>query len=356
VDELPDAAPPAWCGLCPEAEGAMQTRAGYDALENLSLLQGASHIKLVESSLPTALNDTSPVTETALTLVSHWLQLLQPLNSDLQWIFSVAAEAQTDSVMRCMWREKRDGANIIARVLADLLAMKEAKSRSLLMSLKAGLLPTSWRHLWKKRCGSSLPAQLWLQQLCTAGRSWAQPMKQLPLWLPAVQHPEALLTSSRQRCAQSLGWDIELLELQLVLDNKRSNDRLEGDGEGEGEGEEEGTGGFVDDSQLEVSGLCLEGAAVREARVVLTTQQRQRLSPTRFQWRQCLRPSNGGERVIHSEKMQVAVDEEKHWLPVPLYTDSSRVNIVCEVLVELEHCVDREVFILRSVCLVIDGV
>jgi hypothetical protein len=329
----------------------MQTRAGHAALDKLSLLQSTVRDSAVASS------PASPG-ETGLALVSHWLQLLQPLKSELQWLFvTQEAEAEAgegvDSVEHCIWREKRDGAHIVSRVVADLLAVTDAKSRllhavrGLLLNLEAGVVPAAWQLRWTKRStsgSSTLSVQSWLQQLLAAGANWAQPITRLPLWLPAVHQPEALLTASRQRCAQGLGWDIELLELQLVLESGKVGSA--------------GESGTKDDSSLRVTGLSLEGASVRDSRLVLTSQQRCRLPHTRFQWRKCLRTSafTGSPSKIQSEQMQVAVDDEKRWLPVPLYVDSSRASLVCEVLVEIAYGVQRELFVQRGVCFVIDEI
>lgn len=141
-------------------------------------------------------------------------------------------------------------------------------------------------------------------------------------WLGGMFNPEAFITASRQATAQANHWSLEDLELSVHV----------------GETTCEGVQDTI------VSGLMLEGASWARDSLMLSSDLRCNLPPTRLRW---------GLKAV---KDVTANNVEDDRILFPMYLNELRSAVVAEVYVNPPKEFPREVWAQRGVGIIMQSV
>lgn len=225
---MPDSNSPAWIGLPATAETQLKRTVAQRALANLAVLEGLLTIEDMDGvSSP---SDNSFLHKGQQTILveafSRWINLL-PDPTQLHDIVT-AAGAGTCVLARTLLRELIFGANVVAMVKTDLVAVQACVAggskltngvRDILSCYRTATLPKHWKSLYPM-CETGLTMSVWLddlvmrvQQLLSYGPalsskeniiSFVDARSSYCFCLGRMFSPEAFIAACRQETAQVL--------------------------------------------------------------------------------------------------------------------------------------------------------
>ena len=338
IASLPDKNSPTWLGLPSTAENQLQSMMGHHVLSGLTVLKGVGGDASLSAVIPSSRGSTDATTknkllERVLKACALWLSMLpnSPVNRGLT--HAHGNNTESTPVERFVSREGERGNAILARVRGDLEMVKDYcegkmkstnKIRYLFGCFSKGQLPEAWSACFDSPPGVSIG--VWVTNLadrcasigcnnhgCQVGSdSIAEPS----YWLGGMFSPEAFITATRQLTAQVNKWSLEELELYLEI----------------GIGDAEGVADTV------VRNLVFECAQWSESDgITLSASLRSRLPISRLRW--CRRTDS----------------PPGNFITFPVYLDTTRANLVVEVLVEVSANVPPEIWAQRSVAIVLQS-
>eukprot|EP00997_Jenningsia_sp_PLL12_P011960 NODE_978_length_1342_cov_47.264501_g810_i0.p1 GENE.NODE_978_length_1342_cov_47.264501_g810_i0~~NODE_978_length_1342_cov_47.264501_g810_i0.p1 ORF type:complete len:424 (+),score=126.65 NODE_978_length_1342_cov_47.264501_g810_i0:33-1274(+) len=323
VERLPETESPEWLGLAPNSRQMLLSRQGRELLQKLVRLQSLED----EDEVPETSEETTAGPQWAsrlLVSVTEWLAMLenQPVVT-LKYLSS-----DNSPILRALAREAPTLNAVCGAVQEDLRAMSavcrgEARltnhTRGLTSCLSRDVVPDSWRGFPQM---SGLPVGGWIGDLARRAsqlRELAEvPPPQLttvPYALGNLLFPDAFITATRQATARHHSWALESLELVIKI----------------GATDKSGDFGF------NFSGLVMEGAMYKDGRLRLlpATQLFSFLPTIRFMWQR--RPDKPAASSL---------------MPFPLYLNSARTIVLCQVSLDVDTAVPSHVWYERGVCMV----
>ncbi|CAH8499822.1 unnamed protein product [Heterobilharzia americana] len=238
ISKLPDIQTPSWLGLPNNAEKVLLTNLGGEMIGNLLKLQEAisdDDSIVVSSGLDRKKSvvdtDTRPLwMRQLLSSAKTWLSLLPNTVKPL----TRTPENLRDPLYRFFEREVNTGYNLLMTVRQDLTVViavcsgerKPTNHHRLLMSdLTKGIIPRDWRSYtfpagltviqWINDFVARLRQLLLISE--TASSSGVAGLRDIQVWLGGLFMPEAYVTAIRQFVAQSNGWALEELYLDVEL-------------------------------------------------------------------------------------------------------------------------------------------
>ncbi|TGZ69850.1 hypothetical protein CRM22_003509 [Opisthorchis felineus] len=242
INKLPDVQTPSWLGLPNNAEKVLLTNLGQVMTGNLLKLQEAA---ADDESLPISAFDrkkSSVVSDAR----PPWMRQL--LGSASAWLSSLpktvkrltrTVENLRDPLYRFFEREVNSGSNLLASVRQDLEVISAVcagerkptnRYRLMMSDLVKGLIPNDWRQYnvpktmtviqWISDFGLRVKQLVAISEAAATGGVSA--LRDIQIWLGGLFMPEAYITATRQFVAQSNGWALEelYLDVQLVLQGK----------------------------------------------------------------------------------------------------------------------------------------
>ncbi|CAH8838540.1 unnamed protein product [Trichobilharzia szidati] len=243
ISKLPDIQTPSWLGLPNNAEKVLLTNLGGEMIGNLLKLQEA--ISDDDSIVvTTGLDRKKSVVDTdtrpawmrqLLSSATTWLSLLPNSIKPL----TRTPENLRDPLYRFFEREVNTGCNLLTTVRGDLSVVIAVCSgerkptnhhRNLMSDLTKGIIPKDWRRYafpegltviqWINDFVTRLKQLLQLSE--SASSSGAASLRDMQVWLGGLFMPEAYITATRQYVAQSNGWALEelYLDVELVIMDK----------------------------------------------------------------------------------------------------------------------------------------
>uniref|UniRef100_A0A094ZVV8 Cytoplasmic dynein 1 heavy chain 1 n=1 Tax=Schistosoma haematobium TaxID=6185 RepID=A0A094ZVV8_SCHHA len=237
ISKLPDVQTPSWLGLPNNAEKVLLTNLGSEMISNLLKLQEAisdDDSIVVSTGLDRKKSvvdtDTRPLwMRQLLTSATTWLSLLPDALKPLMR----TPENLRDPLYRFFEREVNTGCNLLTTVRGDLSVViavcagerKPTNHHRLLMSdLTKGIIPKDWRRYtfpegltviqWINDFVSRLRQLLLVTETSSNGVAG---LRDIQVWLGGLFMPEAYITATRQFVAQSNGWALEELYLDVEL-------------------------------------------------------------------------------------------------------------------------------------------
>ncbi|CAH8525652.1 unnamed protein product [Dicrocoelium dendriticum] len=237
IQQLPDIQTPSWLGLPNNAEKVLLTNLGQEMTNNLLKLQEAvtDDESLVTSAFDrkksSVVTDSRPAwMRQLLTSATSWLCLLPKSLKRL----TRTTENLRDPLYRFFEREVNSGANLLSSVRHDLevviaVCSGEQKPtnrhRNLMSELVKGLIPDDWQRYtipknmtviqWINDFALRIKQLIMISE--TAGSSGVVALQSIQVWLGGLFMPEAYITATRQFVAQSNGWALEELYLDVSL-------------------------------------------------------------------------------------------------------------------------------------------
>ncbi|VDN96525.1 unnamed protein product [Rodentolepis nana] len=249
--KLPSNQTPSWLGLPNNAEKVLLTNMGQEVIGNLLKMQQAVSTDDVLSASEMAATtlvkrasveegDTRPTWMRQLQASADtWKSLLPERLRPLERTTGNIA----DPLFRCFDREINAGATLLHTVRDDLTNVVKVCSgtikpinyhRELMSDLAKGLIPASWR------CYYTVPSNLtviqWINDFASrirqlieiseaASLSDLSSLRGLRVWLGGLFMPEAYITATRQVVAQTHGWALEELFLNMELVSASQKDK-----------------------------------------------------------------------------------------------------------------------------------
>ncbi|VVD02388.1 unnamed protein product [Leptidea sinapis] len=315
IEELSDRQTPSWLGLPNNAEKVLLTTQGSDLVSKLLKMQ---QLEDEEELAYNAANQDDPHS-----IVVEgdgrpaWMKTLH--HTATAWLHVLPKELPTlrrtvdnikDPLYRFFEREVAAGADLLRRVLHDLrnvtaicevhttgndtkfvLQVRSAResngecrrqgsmkqtnaTRAMVGSLVRGMLPPAWRRYPVAR---GCTVQAWVddfgarvRQLAHVSRAsadrGAQRLQNVPVWLGGLLNPEAYITATRQCVAQANSWSLEELNLQVRIPEAGESSDAH------------------DEWSFTVTGLKLQGAAVKGNRLLLSNAILTELPHTVLTW------------------------------------------------------------------------
>ncbi|KAF8560528.1 hypothetical protein P879_02533 [Paragonimus westermani] len=239
IHKLPDVQTPSWLGLPNNAEKVLLTNLGHEMTGNLLKMQEAitGDESLVSGAFDrkksSVVSDSRPAwMRQLLSSASTWISLLPKNVKPL----TRTTENLRDPLYRFFEREVNSGVNLLTCVRQDLEIViavcsgerKPTNRHRLLMSdLVKGLIPADWRRYivpkgmtviqWINDFVMRMKQLIVVSETASAGGITA--LKEIQVWLGGLFMPEAYITATRQFVAQSNGWALEelYLDVQLLL-------------------------------------------------------------------------------------------------------------------------------------------
>jgi len=144
-------------------------------------------------------------------------------------------ESIKDPLFRFFEREITSGQALLSDVRSDILAMlavcrgeqkQDNHLRALISALNKGQVPTAWMRY---KTPKDITSAEWM-------RDFAERVKQLvrlslsdnlrgePIWLGGMFSPAAYITATRQLVAQSNGWSLEQLQMDIRIGGAEASD------------------------------------------------------------------------------------------------------------------------------------
>ncbi|THD25348.1 Dynein heavy chain 1 cytosolic [Fasciola hepatica] len=238
IHKLPDIQTPSWLGLPNNAEKVLLTNLGHEMTGNLLKLQEAvaDDDSLVSTGVldrkkSSVVADSRPAwMKQLLSTASSWLSLLPKKLKRL----TRTVDNLRDPLYRFFEREVNSGANLLNTVRQDLETViaicsgerKPTNRHRLLMSdLVKGIIPNDWRRYTVPKVITVIQwindFAMRIKQLITvsqaAGSGGVAALQDIQVWLGGLFMPEAYITATRQFVAQSNGWALEELYLDVRL-------------------------------------------------------------------------------------------------------------------------------------------
>ncbi|XP_050667850.1 dynein heavy chain, cytoplasmic isoform X2 [Leptidea sinapis] len=338
IEELSDRQTPSWLGLPNNAEKVLLTTQGSDLVSKLLKMQ---QLEDEEELAYNAANQDDPHS-----IVVEgdgrpaWMKTLH--HTATAWLHVLPKELPTlrrtvdnikDPLYRFFEREVAAGADLLRRVLHDLRnvtaicegSMKQTNAtRAMVGSLVRGMLPPAWRRYPVAR---GCTVQAWVddfgarvRQLAHVSRAsadrGAQRLQNVPVWLGGLLNPEAYITATRQCVAQANSWSLEELNLQVRIPEAGESSDAH------------------DEWSFTVTGLKLQGAAVKGNRLLLSNAILTELPHTVLTWIRGREAETGGQA-----------------LTLPVYLTSTRSELLFTVRLSVAPGQEPHAFYERGVAL-----
>ncbi|CAM9242548.1 unnamed protein product, partial [Chrysoparadoxa australica] len=326
AEGLPHNNPPTWLGLSSNAEAALLVAKGSTMISSLLMIQDRySTADINTVSLPPILDELEELgdggeeggghhpsagkLEGLLMLVERWLDMLP--KEHFGGKYSSEADSK-DALHRCLCREVALGQGLLRTVQGDLHTVQafcrgDTKGSNDVRSLVSNLLKDAVPERWSGRfVAAPLAAGAWLEDL---GQRLSH-LKELSeakenesgatYWLGGLFSPEAFITATRQFVAQANGCSLDELSLSFHVGSSKELEH--------------------NASSFAISGLVLEGASWDDnlSQLAVSSQHSTPLPISELSWVKTDNSSGGPE----SEGAPVVV---------PLYLNSSRMDLIVEV-------------------------
>lgn len=341
IEELSDRQTPSWLGLPNNAEKVLLTTQGSDLVSKLLKMQQLEDEE--ELAYNAASQDHDPHSlviegdgrpawmKTLHQTASNWLQLLPEELPTLRR----TVENIKDPLYRFFEREVAAGSALLNEVVHDLRnvvhickgEMKQTnETRAMVGSLVRGMLPSGWRRYAVAR---GCTVQQWVGDFAQRVRQLdavssavadkgASRLQTIPVWLGGLLNPEAYITATRQCVAQANSWSLEELHLQVTV--AESGSAPESSSEW----------------SFSVTGLKLQGATVKQNRLLLTNTIMVDLPTTVLTW------IRGPEDASSTGGQS---------LTLPVYLNSARSELLFTVRLPVAPGQDPHTFYERGVAL-----
>jgi len=274
IENLPSTQSPTWLGLPENAESILLANQGKEVIRKLLKLQ--TNVEDITSSSTEIKKSDDKRPAWMISLKGSCENWLKALPTSVM-LMERTAENIKNPLYRFFEREIVIGSKLLKRIRDDLqeliqvcdgLVKQTNNSRSLITSLTKGMIPIEWK---KYPVPHYVSINVWiidfglrLQQLQEIRKS--KDYGRASLWIGGLFLPEAYITATRQSAAQSNGWSLENLELEVEILN-------------EGEERSSDTTSFI------VKGISLEGAAWKNNKLSVSNDISTPIPSVRFTWK-----------------------------------------------------------------------
>eukprot|EP01035_Chromulina_nebulosa_P017680 gene17680-23270_t len=334
MKDLPDTNLPTLVGLPTTAETQLRIISGQRVLSKLTVLQGLDE-ETVDISSSSNLTIVSNVLKDNINKWQYSLPTTKTLNV-LTYDLSSLDNLST-AFERCLYREIVKGKSILALILNELTLLNsylngETKLSNLIRDiidrLNKGKVPKSWFSEYT--VNKDINISQWIDDfvkriknlekylpIISITNNLSQSIASGVYWLGGMFSPEAFITATRQAAAQINKWNLEELELVLIIDDN-SKDL---------------SGGIL------VEGLILEGAVYSNSSksINISDDLRNLLPISKLRW----------EQRNHLSSNTV--------ISFPMYLNETRNILIADVKIHFPTAIDSTIWAQRGVALTIQS-
>eukprot|EP00455_Lapot_gusevi_P051882 TRINITY_DN782_c0_g1_i5.p1 TRINITY_DN782_c0_g1~~TRINITY_DN782_c0_g1_i5.p1 ORF type:complete len:681 (+),score=259.78 TRINITY_DN782_c0_g1_i5:468-2510(+) len=261
---------------------------------------------------------------------SEWLQMLSVRLPTLPR----TADSMTNPLFRCIDREINIIKRLVTTVRKNLTDVKAvlcagekptSELRNLIKILGKDQIPP----LWTRVCRKKISVTGWmadivrrveqLQRFCERDPAHMFRFSTIPsaFHLGSLFAPEAFVAATRQAVAQSRGWSLEQLTLQVSVEMPDAE-----------------TPTTPDPDSFLFTGLILYGACWQDNKMALSSDELFALPPLRFKW------------LLQQQAVQVSSK-----IKFPVYQDSTRQDLLFSIELDCPDQLPPEIWSQRGVCL-----